>query len=363
MKAIFNLMDISIGSSREEWWLHRDRLQFVLECMDSVGMLVGVKYAGLDGGDLIWQEFKSMSHLLILAENWVIKPFSNYRLSVSPNIESEVEILMAFGPGWLGIKLIIDDIASKPKSSRFDSCLDFLMRLHRAVKHEFVIGPIVNIAPYNLEISQARPPRRFQRIVKYSMVDAYCKKYFAEDEDVRDVDREEVDKLLSLKLPEWVDRREEGDLVILRWVDDFSDVDHIRDRMTRRLNWLIENLDPPIDSNFNEQGDQRANPMDTIPLDGLTFYDSLTGHGYKATVCPENGSVDETLFERMNAWVVAGELPSGETLHAIHLLLPNRDAALRAHNAPKKYEAGKVLYIGGDENFWDPFPEGNWLEE
>lgn len=195
------------------------------------------------------------------------------------------------------------------------------------------------------------------------MVDGFCKRYFSSSEYVRDSERDEIDKLLSLELPEWVDRREEGDLVILRWVDDFSDIDHIGDRMTRRLKWLIENLDPPIDSNFNELGDRRANPMDTITLDGLTFYDSMTGHGYKATVCPENGSIDEAILERMNAWVAAGAAPSGETLHAVHLLLPNRDAALRAHDAAKNYDAGKMLYIGDDETFWDPFPEGNWLEE
>ena len=189
----------------------------------------------------------------------------------------------------------------------------------------------------------------------------FCRKFFEQQAEPHK--REEVETLLSLDLPDWVDRRDKDDLVILRWVDRFDDEDHIRERLTKTHLWLVEHLDPPIHLNYTEQGDRRSNPSDRIESERLTFYAPLVRHGYKATICREDGSVDEQLFEEMESWIEAGETPEGEELHALHLVLPSRDAALRIREGADELGVEKVLYMDNDGDLWDPFPEGEWLDE
>ena len=91
----------------------------------------------------------------------------------------------------------------------------------------------------------------------------------------------------------------------------------------------------------------------------------MARHGYKATICGEDGSVDEQLFEEMESWIEAGETPEGEELRALHLVLPSCDAAVRIRDRADELGADKVLYMDNDGDLWNPFPEGdwNWLDE
>ncbi len=358
MRAMFELSYIQMGEPGCKWWEDLEHLGWVLRLMQTAGLLDAVGYVSPRSDDPDWTKFQSVDQLQQMAASWELK---TYLLVSETCKDPSLKILLRVLPTSMSIKLIIADLTAKKHAAQLEASLQFVTLLKGDNGHETRIGPVVDIGPIGISVPEPRPPRNFRVLQKSSMVDCFCRTYF--DKEASEGRKREVERLLNLEMPDWVERREQGDLVILRWVDRFDDEEHIRERLTRRLVWLIEHLDPPISSNYNEAGDQRANPSAKAESEVLTFYDPIPRHGYKATVCQEDGSVDEELFEQIKKWLEAKETPAGEELRALHLILPSREAALRVRDRAEEAGIEHVLYMGEDGNLWDPFPPGQWLDD
>ena len=359
MTVKFELSYVWTRERECEWWTKHSGLEKVLGALRSAGVLSPVSYAGPAGERSDWKKVSSYSDLVEQAKQW---GKGRYYLASSAQKKPSFEVMLRIRPVIVEISQFIRGPLEAEQCHQLDRSIEFVEALHDTLEHSVLFGSTVRITPpFEVPSPRLRIPRSFEVLKSSSMVECFCQEYF--EREARSDARDEINTLLSLDLPDWVDRRETGDLVILRWVDRFDDEEHIRDRLARRLLWLVEHLDPPVSPGVTEQGDRAANPTGRTESDSLTFYAPLVRHGYKATICREDGSVDEQLFEEMESWIEAGETGEGEELHALHLVLPSRDAALRIRERADELGIDKVLYMDNDGNLWDPFPEGDWLDE
>jgi hypothetical protein len=92
-----------------------------------------------------------------------------------------------------------------------------------------------------------------------------------------------------------------------------------------------------------------------------TFYGEATGQAYK-TVVAFKGQLDAMALDEIKTWLQKAALPDGKPLKELSLILPNRQAALDVRDAALAAGVSKVLYVDDSGGWWDPFPEGDWIE-
>ena len=74
------------------------------------------------------------------------------------------------------------------------------------------------------------------------------------------------------------------------------------------------------------------------------------------------GQLDAKALDEIRIWLQEGALPDGTPLKELSLILPNRQAALDVRDVALAAGVSKVLYVDDSDGWWDPFPEGDWIE-
>jgi len=359
MKIKSTLSHVYLKSVEAEWWTRTDYMEQLFRLLQKCGILNGLRVWSPRSDNPTWKKIESREELSSKVQEWTS---GTYKLLSEPVEEPRRQLYLRLNQKWLDVKYFMRSDGTDDISPAINQMVDFVVLAHDEYGHDARIGPKIGVgSPFELSIPDIRPPHQFQTVKKFHMIDAFCADYY--EHEVKAPRRQEYEKLVSLETPNWVERREEGDLVLFRWVDRYDDLEHIRERMIRRLRWLTEHLDPLIHPDYTEQGDRRANPSVRGESEYLTIYNPVPRHGYKATICREDGSIDEELFETLEEWLEAGETPDGEELRTLHLILPSREAALRIRDRAEELGAERVLYMGEDGDLWDPFPPGEWLED
>lgn len=207
-----------------------------------------------------------------------------------------------------------------------------------------------------------RPPRRHQSIQIYSVVE-YLDLAFHRSGHA-DAALDGIEALLGEPLPEFATRREAGDLVELRWVADPGDEAELQRGATAHELWLATHLPTRIDAGFNAMGDAPERVVgDEAPQPPLTLYSPTSELGYKAVVVmpgPGGGKIEQGAWAAASSALAAGQLPDGQPLRAVKLIVPLRAQALATSARAKAAGFAAVLYPDDDGRYWDPDPPGLW---
>ena len=169
--------------------------------------------------------------------------------------------------------------------------------------------------------------------------------------------------MLTASLPDGTARQDDGDLTIIRWANDLDDEAELARRLSTQDQWLTGLLQPPIAPQFDDRGDRRTRVLPPPPDTVLRYYESDTGTGYVELQTGPAGAATTAHLEDAIPWLAAGTLPDGRPLHALYVITPDREAALRTAAHAQSGGVAGVYYVGSDGAWWDPFPPGPWIEE
>jgi hypothetical protein len=170
----------------------------------------------------------------------------------------------------------------------------------------------------------------------------------------REEEREVVRRLIADdSLPAAV-RARHGDLLVVRWGDPRRET--VETILERRLAWISENGGMPLDSSFNELGDEEFALWNAVATSELTFYSAASEEGAKGVVfdSPDDEDLVETL-EHLHGMLASGKTAEGLPLRRITLITPSREDAVALHPSASGYGM-PVVYVGADNRFWNPFP-------
>jgi hypothetical protein len=172
----------------------------------------------------------------------------------------------------------------------------------------------------------------------------------------------EVDAVLGAPLPEGVSRTVHGGLAVIQWVDDVCDIARIGAARTQQEQWLVAHATLDRHPDFSPEGDAAEVAYDLEPHPPLTFYRVGPQVGYKAIVAMKDGSVDEGEWAEVRGWLERRQLPDGSPIAEMKVIVPLREGAVKLLDRAKRDGIG-VLYPGDGQQFFDPSPTGEWVDE
>ena len=283
-------------------------------------------------------------------------------LSISKNNSEtqEIDIMIDFTDYELRIVIsVINKSLEEYSKNIIDDLICFTENLYNDYKNNAIIGPNINIGLSDIDYFRIKPLKRDLTFKLSNIVDFFDRKYHQISEDGR---LNEIDKLCKSKIPEKVKKIINDNLVIFMFIDDLSNKNEIMEALTEHDRWLYKNIEMKIDSDFNELGDYREGYFNLKPYPPLTFYNSNLQKGFKSIVLNPDGSYDEEIFEMIMIWLKNKKLPDNTPLKTIDIILPNRESALKIYDKAKQIGVDKVLYVGKDKQYWNPFPSGLWIE-
>lgn len=251
------------------------------------------------------------------------------------------------------------DDASNPPTNMLDQLITFVISVHASFSPVAWFGPTANVSARGIDFRRLRPPRMHPQFGMANLLDFFCREFHTQHPWGSP---DEFEKLSHAPLPAGVLRWEADDLLILRWVEDLTDVQKVAERLTLHEQWFARVLKPPVHPLYNELGDYELVPMGAKPHPPLTLYEADHQRGYQAVFVQPDGRADEEALRDMHAWVQARSLPDGTPLRELYLIAPNREGAIRLRDRTMQIGAKAVYYPGEGNTWFDPFPPGLWLE-
>jgi hypothetical protein len=156
----------------------------------------------------------------------------------------------------------------------------------------------------------------------------------------------------SAALPPGATRIVDGDLYVLRWIDDPSDPVSQAIGCVRQEEWWAKHLEPATPMGWNAAGDRQVATGRLAAKKPFTLYDEQKSIGYLAVVVGRGGALSGPSWAEIEK--LAGK-------HKLRLLVPVRDNALTIGERARAAGVDAVLYQEDDE-LWDPMPRGEWRE-
>ena len=205
-----------------------------------------------------------------------------------------------------------------------------------------------------------RPPRVPLMSAAAGLID-----FFDERTAKTDDEKNVIPHLHQTPLPKGAGRYAEGPVLILDWLNGTSleDTQALRQKLSLRHQWLIQFAGTKTEPNWNAQGDLKHGFIGGVPHQALTLFTPALGIGYKAVHSEEpNDEIEETL-QSVAQWIKAKRVDNQTEVSDVFIIADSREAALTLH--PKLKAAGikHIIYPDDAGHFWDPFPEGDWLED
>jgi hypothetical protein len=260
-----------------------------------------------------------------------------------------------------------ESIAARLSGDNWGACsIRFVKALHLQLKDRLLIGPKIFVTP-EIAASKLRPPRRHQFLVMQSCCDVLSAEGVLQSPFVirHPNSREEFEKqfqtLATEKLPEGARRTLDDDLLTLQWAPDDAREEQVRGAIEMRQRWLNEHITLELEGGYNALGDAAVYGFGLTEHANATFYNEGAAEAYKAVVAFK-GKIDASVLDDVRIWLKKGALPDGKPLKRANLILPNRQAALDVRDVALSAGVSKVLYVDDSGGWWDPFPEGDWIE-
>ncbi len=201
-----------------------------------------------------------------------------------------------------------------------------------------VVGPEVKLTLALKTYPRLWPPRQHMHLNFGNLIDFFSYQYFQQEHGDR-----LAQSLFNTPVPEKIEswRCNDDDLLVIRWVEDLQDEKHILERRALQEKWIIDVVNPPIDSAFLDLLNNEVENTDPY----LSYYQKLGyNNGYKKIEVMPNGSFDVDTVTRLVEWKKAKQMPDGRKLKGIFLIVQNLEAALQIYD--------QVLAMGIDDVFY-----------
>lgn len=170
----------------------------------------------------------------------------------------------------------------------------------------------------------------------------------------------QMKRVVAAARPPGVQTRREGGVVADVWIDDMRSVEEVEATLSDQIAWYGDVVEAEIRAGFNELGDRRIS-MDLVNTAQLpfVFLDLANARGLVPVVTDGSAVVAGPVLEALG---MLGQLylPNGGLLAAVDLILPTREEAVASRAWATSVGAGRTLYIGSDNQLWDPYPAGAW---
>jgi hypothetical protein len=356
MRIFLRLNHLTLRDASRHWQNEASLLEGVLQCLRTSGLWWDLQYFSTYGKS----KFKRLSTPDEFAREVVAEKRRGTCLLV-PSIPTEEErppyqLHIEPRAALLVLRFIAEEAAVKQQPRLLDQLVGFVSQLHARFHPEALLGPELFL-DCESDVPWLRPKRShtFMRCPLFFMSKEFQRSH-------RLGNPEALEKLLQAPLPPGATREIRDDLVIFRWVDDLNDPRRVSEALVAQQKWLVDVLNPPVDSSYNELGDQLTDVTSRVESSYLTFEDGFTSQGFKAMVVHPDGSVDEDTLDELATWNKAGKLPDGSELNGVSLILPNRESALRIHPLAEARGIPRVLYLDDENRLWDPVPPGTWID-
>jgi hypothetical protein len=179
---------------------------------------------------------------------------------------------------------------------------------------------------------------------------------FDPDHPVREGTESAIEALVTGDLPAEATRTKLGRLTVLRWLDDLAEAES---RLAIGERWFRSELGNDLEPGWTAEGDRDETPYDFSPRQGRASFYSASQRAAFRLVAPAGDTLDAKTLAELRSIAVDAQLSDGSTVDRLHLILPNRPAAIRL--AGKIDGIDKVLFLSEDLRVWNPHPSGPWL--
>ena len=364
IKIKLTLEFTNISDTPQPWWIQTDYLVRVIKCFQKTRLWQGFCYCYHLESDQTYQ-FDSIEALLELSNFWENE--ETYILSQSEaswdyilHLLLNFEVVDSYSLNSLGIALSIEEnYLQQVQNIELEQLINLVIELYSAFGDAVLLGSAANIEVEGITYPRVLPPRFLNYYFSPCLVNFFSRKFLAKFDEWED---EKKEKLLSLPMPPGCKRIEKGDLVILQWVDNLHDKEHISQRLGLQDEWFVEAVNPELDSNYNELGDKQATIPPLSRDNFVTFYSYMGNFGFKAVVPEANHQIEPETLTRLQRWLEAGQLPDGKPLNFICLIVPSRTAAIRVQEQAKAAGIRSVFYVDNDGILWRPYPYASLTE-
>lgn len=155
----------------------------------------------------------------------------------------------------------------------------------------------------------------------------------------------------------------DDDLLVIKWVGDEAREAEVRAGVIREAKWLLQHITLELAPDFTEQGDRLVLGHGVTEHPHVTFYADAGQLAFQTAVPrPHDGQIEPELLAQWKSWMERGQLPDGSPVKHFTVIVPSRDAAIAVHQSLLDAGIQQVLYVGDEGTWWDPFPEGDWIE-
>lgn len=205
-----------------------------------------------------------------------------------------------------------------------------------------------------------RPVRSIVGARRHRLIDVADPRAGASDEE-----NEAARTLGSATLPKAVDRATIGPIILLEWEPrlDLGDTEAVKRVLMDRERWLLKHLPSSLDPDWNKAGDLKSGFMGGKPHPLLTLYAPALGEGYKAIHGSASAAEVDRTLEQVAGWIKAGRVDAHTKVSDVSIIADSRETAIALK--PRMIAAGvaHVIYPDADKQMWDPFPEGEWVDD
>jgi len=268
--------------------------------------------------------------------------------------EAELALSLLVAAGRLEIKMLFAEQAlRRHRATAIDAMLELITGAFAAWRSQAQLrSGLAFPDPGSVVYRRVRPPRTASRGID-ALVDVIDPRASAQSRT-----------LAEASLPSGVQRREQAGLVIARWVDDPSDRAAVAEACSRHEQWIVPLIETGIVAGWNAAGDLQV-PLfshDAKP-EPLTIFDASRSAGYLFVEVDERGGVDDARWKAAAQIARTKALPSRRKLTEVSVVAQDRQAALRIADRAQADGFSKVLYRTGQDELWDPFPPGLWIDQ
>ncbi|HKE18151.1 MAG TPA: hypothetical protein VKB80_24910 [Kofleriaceae bacterium] len=166
--------------------------------------------------------------------------------------------------------------------------------------------------------------------------------------------------IASAPLPAGATRTRDGDMVVLRWVDDPGDPAELARGCMRQEDWWAAQVDARPRPGWNAAGDRCIVPTGLEPRAPFTLFDAAEGVGYRAVVVMPDGALDGATWQELAQLAAMRRLDDGTPVNRVRLVVPVRDSAIAIAERARERGIDAVVYRGDDDVLWNVMPEGEW---
>lgn len=235
MKIILRLENFEFLDRNDEWWKDTNRLFVLLDIILNSHWREKIKYYSNIKDDTL-TPFNLIT-IKSIAEKWEM---GTYMFKSSNADNSNYTLLIGILPFGFEVLISEDNIDSKTtKEEVLDKMIDFAVLLYSSFAGNIIIGYRTGIEIYNVSY-----PAKFPKFKNYywgasRIVDFIDMKYHVNSK-VGKLD--EATKLITLTLPNGVERFDINGLTIIKWVKDISDERISKLMLAARDEWIGANF-------------------------------------------------------------------------------------------------------------------------